>query len=47
MTSNAFRSFFFDLYGSIIDKASVLVAVYDSMCVELGSGEKPLTMRAN
>ena len=41
MTPRQFDAFVFDLDGTLVDTASELVAAYQRLCVEYGTGEQP------
>lgn len=41
MTPRQFDAFIFDLDGTLVDTASELVAAYQRLCVEYGTGEQP------
>ena len=41
MSQRVFDAFVFDLDGTLVDTASELIAAYQKLCIELGSGEKP------
>ena len=41
MTLRPFDAFVFDLDGTLVDTASELVAAYQRLCVEYGTGEQP------